>query len=67
MKALANSYLNHKKTRRDAGELSPHTWQNYEQAAFLVEHLGKSRVVDALAGCKKVRQAGRKGSSRATG
>jgi integrase len=49
VKALANSYLNAKQALLDADELSPHTWRNYHQAAdFLVEHLGKSRVVADL-------------------
>jgi integrase len=49
VKVLANSYLNLKKARLDAGELSPHTWRNYEQATtLLVEHFGKSRAVDDL-------------------
>jgi hypothetical protein len=49
VKALANSYLNHKKALLDAGELSPHTWRNYEQAAaLLVGHFGKFRVVNDL-------------------
>jgi integrase len=49
VKVLANSYLNHKQALLDAGELSPHTWRNYQQAAaFLVERLGKSRVVSDL-------------------
>src|SRR6202140_4587868 len=33
VKDVANAFLNHKKSRLDAGELSPHTWTKYKTAA----------------------------------
>ncbi len=46
IKDLCNAYLNHKKALLDAGELSPHTWRNYQQAAeLLIAHFGKQRIV----------------------
>ncbi|HEV3438426.1 MAG TPA: tyrosine-type recombinase/integrase [Gemmata sp.] len=47
IKELCNAYLNHKKALLDAGELSPHTWRNYQQAAdLLIERFSKNRLVE---------------------
>jgi integrase len=49
VKELANAFLNHKKALLEAGELSPHTWDNYERAAVeLVAQLSKTRIVADL-------------------
>ncbi len=46
IKDLCNSYLNHKKSIQDAGELSPRTWRNCEEATIvLVSQFGKSRLI----------------------
>jgi integrase len=46
VKDIANAFLNHKQTRLDAGELSPHTWADYRRVTDLVvAHLGKGRLV----------------------
>src|SRR5262249_19129821 len=45
VKVLANAFLNHKKAKLDAGELSPRTWLNYEETATLVvQQFGKGRL-----------------------
>lgn len=49
VKDLANAFLNHKKAKLDAGELSPRTWMNNKEAADLVvDRFGKSRLVTDL-------------------
>jgi integrase len=49
VKDVANAFLNHKKALLDAGELSPHTWANYQRAACeLVAHAGKRRLAADL-------------------
>jgi integrase len=49
IKVLANSFLNHKQTLLDAGELSPRTFTNAKQVTdLLVSHFGKHRVVADL-------------------
>ncbi|MBA4192659.1 MAG: hypothetical protein C0467_32225 [Planctomycetaceae bacterium] len=49
VKNLANAFLNHKKALQDAGELSPRTWKNCEEATtVLVTQLGKSRLIADL-------------------
>src|SRR5262245_58283823 len=49
VKVLANRFLNHKKAKLDAGELSPRTWQNCKEVAdLLVSQFGKSRLVADL-------------------
>jgi integrase len=49
VKELANAFLNHKRDLRDAGELSPRTWDDYKAAAVLVvAQFGKSRLVDDI-------------------
>lgn len=49
VKDLANAYLNHKKSLQEAGELSPRTWRNCEEAAtVVVGQFGKSRLVADL-------------------
>jgi site-specific recombinase XerD len=46
VKDAANAFLNVKQVRRDAGELSPHTFRNYKAAADeAVAALGKHRLV----------------------
>jgi integrase len=46
VKELANSYLHHKQSLVDAGELSPRTWTNCKEATtVLVSQFGKSRLV----------------------
>jgi hypothetical protein len=41
----SNAILNHKTDLKDAGELSPRTWQQYKDTCgILVEHLGKQRL-----------------------
>ena len=45
-KELANAYLNHKKALQDAGELSPRTWKNCEEATtVIVTQFSKTRLV----------------------
>jgi integrase len=49
VKDAANAFLNHKKALLDNGELGLQMWLDYEQACkFLVENLGKQRLVAAL-------------------
>ncbi len=49
LKDLCNSFLTAKKRKRDAGELSALTFQEYEQfAVMLAEAFGKTRPVDDL-------------------
>src|SRR5207249_4767913 len=49
VKDVANAFLNAKDALLAAGELSPHTRENYQRAAdTLVRHLGKSRLVSDL-------------------
>lgn len=49
VKALCNAFLNHKKAKLDAGELSPRTWKNYrETAELIVGQFGKGRLVADL-------------------
>src|SRR5262249_4275606 len=49
VKDLANTFLNHKRSRLDAGELSPRTWINYKETAdLLIAEFGKSRLAADL-------------------
>src|SRR5579871_2946911 len=49
VKDACNAFLNHKRTRLDAGELSPRSWRDYkETAVLLVKSFGKSRLVADL-------------------
>jgi integrase len=49
VKILCNAFLNHKAALRDAGELSPRTFADYNAATdLLVAELGKGRLVDDL-------------------
>jgi integrase len=49
VKELANAFLNHKKALRDAGELSPRTWDEYKEACdLMVPAFSKSRTVADL-------------------
>ncbi len=49
VKALANTFLNHKQALLDAGELSPRTWMNSKEATDLVvKEFGKQRAVADL-------------------
>lgn len=49
VKEAVNSFLNAKRALRDAGELSPRTWQGYKDAADeVVAAFGKSRLVGDL-------------------
>jgi integrase len=46
---VCNSFLNHKQTLVDSGELSPRTWREYKDAAdLLIDWLGKRCVVADL-------------------
>jgi hypothetical protein len=46
VKDLANAFLNHKKIKLDASELSPRTWINYKETAdLLISQFGKGRLV----------------------
>jgi integrase len=46
VKDMCNAFLNHKKALQDAGELSPRTWRNCEEATIvLVSRLGKSWLI----------------------
>src|SRR5256714_12029262 len=36
VKAMVNAYLNHKKNKLDAGELSPRTWAEYKEVGDLL-------------------------------
>src|SRR5262249_40596993 len=48
-KHAANAFLNHKRDKVDAGELSPRTWAKYKEVTdLLVKQLGKSRLVSDL-------------------
>jgi integrase len=50
VKVVVNAFLNEKAARRDAGELSPRTWDDYKRAGdLLVGEFGKSRLVEDLA------------------
>ena len=43
---VVNSFLNHKRDLRDAGELSPRTWAQYKETCdLLIKQLGKRRLV----------------------
>jgi hypothetical protein len=49
VKDLCSAFLNAKQARVDTGELSPHTFGDYkEAAALLVERFGKGRVASDL-------------------
>ncbi len=49
VKDLANAFLNHKKDKQDAGELSPRTWLKYKEVTdLLVKQFGKQRIVADL-------------------
>ncbi len=49
VKELANAFLNHKQNLQDAGELSPRTFKNCQEATtVLVTQFGKSRLVADL-------------------
>jgi integrase len=49
VKELCNQFLNAKAASRDAGELTPRSWQDYKDACeLLVRHFGKGRLVDDL-------------------
>src|SRR5262249_36935683 len=49
VKEAANAFLNAKAALRDAGELSPRTWDEYKAMADeLVSHAGRSRLVSDL-------------------
>jgi integrase len=49
VKALANTFLNHKKALRETGELSPRTWDEYKETTdLLVSQFGKGRLVEDL-------------------
>jgi integrase len=49
VKDVANAFLNAKQALLDAGELSPHTFANYQVATDeLVAHLGKTRLAADL-------------------
>jgi integrase len=50
VKVAVNAFLNEKAAVRDAGELSPRTWNDYKRAGdLLVSEFGKSRLVEDLA------------------
>jgi integrase len=49
VKDVANAFLNAKKDALSAGELSPRTWREYQDAcALLISRFGKCRLVDDL-------------------
>jgi integrase len=49
VKDVCNSFLNHKRDRRDAGKLSPRTWDEYKAACDLVvSRFGKGRLAEDL-------------------
>jgi integrase len=49
VKDICNSFLHHKQTLVDGGELSPRTWHDYKEACnLLVRQLGKRRLVADL-------------------
>lgn len=49
VKELANRFLNSKAASRDAGELTPRSWQDYRDACdLLVNHFTKNRLVADL-------------------
>jgi integrase len=49
VKDVANAFLNAKKDKLEAGELSPRTWAKYREVAdLLVSDLGKRRLVSDL-------------------
>jgi hypothetical protein len=44
---LCNQFLNAKAASQDAGELVPHSWQDYKDACdLLVSYFGKGRLID---------------------
>src|SRR6516162_9051974 len=46
VKEVCNAFLNHKRDKVDAGELSPRTWAKYREVTdLLVRQLGRSRLV----------------------
>jgi integrase len=50
VKAAANAFLNAKRDKMNAGEVSVRTWAKYKEVTdLLVSHLGKSRLVADLA------------------
>ncbi len=50
VKDLCNAFLNHKKIKLEAGELSPRTWVNYKETAdLLISQFGKARLAVDLA------------------
>jgi integrase len=50
VKDACNAFLNAKAASRDAGELTPRSWQDYKDACILlVKHFGKSRLLSDLA------------------
>src|SRR5215475_2964867 len=49
VKDLCNAFLNAKAASRDAGELKPRTWLDYQDACNrLVSHFGKGRRLDDI-------------------
>jgi len=49
VKDVANAFLNAKRDKMEAGELSPRTWAKYKEVAdLLVSELGKRRLVSDL-------------------
>ena len=49
LKDLCNTFLAHKKTLVDSGELRTRTWQDYKDACdVLVRHFDKGRLIDDL-------------------
>src|SRR5262245_37193426 len=49
VKDVCNAFLNHKKDKQDAGELSPRTWAKYKEVTdLLVSRFGKARLVADL-------------------
>jgi integrase len=49
VKELCNAFLIAKADTRDAGELTPRSWQDYKDACdLLVSHFGKTRIVSDL-------------------
>jgi integrase len=49
VRLLCNAFLTSKKSKLDAGELSPRTWQGYfETCELLTDHFGLDRRVDDL-------------------
>src|SRR5262245_21633598 len=49
VKDVVNAFLNHKRDKMDAGELSERTWAKYKEVTdLLVGQLGKARIVSDL-------------------